>query len=506
MKTQLGTTSLTDSYKTQLRHLATSRASSRLIQQDPLLWGPEHRSAASWLGWVDQPLKYKDIKEEVISYSYLMEGKENLILAGMGGSSLGPEVMGVRIMDSSHPLTLSTADPRTALYVVSSKSGGTIETDAHLQLILEKLDKAGLPVEDHLLVVTDPGSALHERALLQDWPHLLGEPSIGGRFSVLSIFGIAPTILAGLGEVSTQVAIDALLAYHKVEANPSSNPAMELAALLAAAHEAGRYQVYLAVEEELGSLGAWVQQLLAESTGKGGKGLLPMVVTLPEALALRGEHGVVIELGSEEVPVQGDFRLTAPLGAQFYYWEAAVALLGRLLGINPFDQPHVELTKAAAREYLAGQTPEQPSRLGAGWELYGETKGSNLTEILVNFLGQVADDGYAALHSYLPSEFGLPKVTTPDGKPLVVEVGPRFLHSTGQYHKGGQLRGVFLQVTGLLPETPVAVPERGYALQELIQAQAQGDGQVLAVLGCPVMRLHLTSLEGLTALRAALTA
>ncbi|WP_086673344.1 glucose-6-phosphate isomerase, partial [Amycolatopsis pretoriensis] len=395
-------------------------------------------------------------------------------------------------------------DLERTVIVVSSKSGGTVETDSHRRIFAKAFTDAGIDAARRIVVVTDPGSPFQELSEKEGYRKtFLADPHVGGRYSALTAFGLVPAGLAG-ADVARLLDQAASVA-DELAADSAGNPAVKLAAAWAAAHETGAEKVVLA-DSGSGIKGFpdWAEQLIAESTGKQGTGLLPVAVESPEApgFADAKSDATPTAVGSPQGAAK--ISVTGSLGAQFLLWEFATALVGRLLGINPFDQPDVEAAKKAARALLDDPEKlkggETASNVDGPVEIFGSegvaTEGK-LTDVLRAFFASAPDAGYIAVQAYLDrlddasTELLRGEIAKRTGKQTTFGWGPRFLHSTGQYHKGGHQNGVFLQLTGAV-EQDLDVPDRPYTLGQLQHAQALGDGQVLAEHGRPVLRLHLT--------------
>jgi glucose-6-phosphate isomerase len=512
-----------------VENLVTAQVASQLAAQNPTLWGPDAEPEASIrLSWTTLHKSSRPLIGEIeaLREQLLAEGVDRVVLAGMGGSSLAPEVITrtdnvpLTVLDTTDPAQVADAlagDLDRTVLVVSSKSGGTVETDSHRRIFEKAFAEAGTEAKDRIVVVTDPGSPLAKLAdELGYRKTFLADPHVGGRYSALTAFGLVPAGLAG-ADVARLLDQAASVA-DSLASDSADNPAIALAAAWGAAHTVGAEKVVIA-DHDSGIVGFadWAEQLIAESTGKQGTGLLPVAVESIDAPGFRdhGSDATAVVIGSvPESASQPDSRETAgshaqiattgTLGAQMLLWEFAVAFAGRLLGINPFDQPDVEAAKKAARslldnpEALAGG--EKPASVDGPVEIFGSagvaTEG-NLSQILKAFLDSIPSAGYLAVQAYLDriddasasllrGEFAkAAKTQTTFGW------GPRFLHSTGQYHKGGHQNGNFLQITGTVEED-LGVPDRPYTLGQLQHAQALGDGQVLAEHGRPVLRLHFT--------------
>jgi glucose-6-phosphate isomerase len=505
--------------------LVKEGVASGLTNQDPTLWGPQAQAeAARRLAWVALPHTSRPLLATIDAlWSELhSDGIDRVVLAGMGGSSLAPEVI---CATSRVPLTvLDTTDPgqvadalagdleRTVL-VVSSKSGSTVETDSHRRVFTAAFAAAGLDPAGHLVVVTDPGSSLQQIAEEQGYRAVItAEPNVGGRYSALTAFGLVP---AGLARADIANLLDDAERHAPLlAADDPANPALRLAAALAVGHAAGAEKVVLA-DTGSGIVGFadWAEQLIAESTGKDGTGLLPVVVRNPAApgFADAGPDATLVAIGPEtgsdpeESGAAAAVAVSGTLGGQLLLWEYAIAVVGRLLGINPFDQPDVEAAKVAARAQLAGLN--KPSAKPAPAFVEGDIAVypvgdwlpagvATLSDALRALITATPARGYLAVQAYLD------RIADASAAVLRAELarrthlqttfgwGPRFLHSTGQYHKGGHQNGAFLQLTGAVAED-IAVPGTEFTLSDLQQAQALGDADVLAAHGRPVLRIHL---------------
>jgi len=503
-----------------VERLVADQAASKLGAQDATLWGPDAESEASIrLSWTTLHKSSRPLIGEIeaLRTELRSEGVDRVVLAGMGGSSLAPEVItgtddvALTVLDTTDPGQVADAlagDLERTVIVVSSKSGGTVETDSHRRIFAKAFTDAGIDAARRIVVVTDPGSPFQELSEKEGYRKtFLADPHVGGRYSALTAFGLVPAGLAGadvarLLDQAASVAED-------LAADSAANPAVKLAAAWAAAHEAGAEKVVLAATDSgssspLTGFPDWAEQLIAESTGKQGTGLLPVAVESTEApgFADAKSDATPVSVGSPQGAAK--IAVTGSLGAQFLLWEFATALAGRLLEINPFDQPDVETAKKAARALLDDPEKlkggETASNVDGPVEIFGSegvsTEGS-LTDVLRAFFASAPDAGYIAVQAYLDrlddasTAVLRGEIAKRTGKQTTFGWGPRFLHSTGQYHKGGHQNGVFLQLTGAV-EQDLDVPERPYTLGQLQHAQALGDGQVLAEHDRPVLRLHLT--------------
>jgi glucose-6-phosphate isomerase len=513
-----------DGYPAAVDQLVVDEVASRITAQDPTLWGPAaEQEAAIRLSWATLAHTSVPLVDEIeaLRQELLAEGLDHVVLAGMGGSSLAPEVIcrtaGVELV------TLDTTDAgqvaaaiadrldRTVL-VVSSKSGGTVETDSHRRAYEQAFTEHGIDPKRRIVVVTDPGSPLQQVAEDAGYRRVfLADPHVGGRYSALTAFGLVPSGLAGAD--IRGLLDDAAAAATALAVDERDNPGLRLGALLGRAHNSGSDKVVFAdFGSGISGFGDWAEQLIAESTGKDGLGLLPVVVEDPAApgFAGAGRDAVLVHLGGYNPaypPASGWGAATAgPLGGQLLLWEYATAVAGRLIGINPFDQPNVEEAKKQARSLLDstgsdGAGGAEPVLTDGAIQVFGygiDLSGAGTVEEALQALFAAAPAfGYVSIQAYLDRLRDTrlaqlrPAVASRTGLQTTFGWGPRFLHSTGQYHKGGHPNGVFLQLTGAVAED-LPIPGRPYSFGTLQRAQAAGDATVLADKGRPVLHLHLT--------------
>jgi len=423
----------------------------RIWARDATLWtgGDE----AQWLGWLDEPVRMRERVGELLQFAgWAADEVDDVVLLGMGGSSLAPEVLrrsfGVErfhVLDTTHPQAIrrleSELDLDRTLFVASSKSGTTLETLSHLEYFWERSGgRSG-----GFACVTDPGSSLENLARKRDFRAIFpGEPTIGGRYSALSPFGLVPAALMGL---DLERLLDRALEMAEACRLGEGNPGLELGLALGEGWREGRDKVCVDATE--GGFGLWAEQLIAESTGKQGKGLVPAPGESPEGQDRR----------------RGEVRLPEPyeLGQEFFRWEFAVAVAGTILGVNVFDQPDVQAAKDKTSEVLAGG--EEPAL---------EPEGS-----VEELLGQARPGDYVAIQAFVDparEEELEPLVERARQTGCVVTkgLGPRYLHSTGQLHKGGPNTGLFLQVVDD-PGDELPIPGQEFGFRRLIRAQAAGD-------------------------------
>ncbi|GHJ52685.1 glucose-6-phosphate isomerase [Nonomuraea sp. TT08I-71] len=494
--------------------LVAANLPARLAAKDPTLWGPEAEATArTRLGWLDTLARSRELLPQLAELAEELADLDHVVLAGMGGSSLAPEVLARTL---GRPLTvLDTTDPgqvRAALadrlertvVVVASKSGGTVETDSVRRAYLQAFLDAGLTEAEaarHFVVVTDPGSPLESVADEMGVVVIQSDPEVGGRYSALTAFGLTPAALAG---VPVADLLDDAEALAGALDRDRDNPGLALGAALGAAATSGRATVALVSDGTgLDGLGDWVEQLLAESTGKAGRGILPVVVESPDAPGATGPGVLTVSyggaLGPGVAPGPADVAVNGPLGAQFLTWEYATAVAAAVLDVDPFDQPDVAGSKEHTARLLAAAPPaESPSATDGAVEVYAPAGApADLAGALRWLLDGLGDDGYLAVSAYLDRRAdaavaGLrPLLARATPRPVTFGWGPRYLHSTGQYHKGGPRAGSHLQVTGAVTDD-LPVPGRPYTFGDLQAAQAAGDRRALADRGRPVLRLHLT--------------
>jgi len=490
--------------------LVADYVGSGITTQDATLWGPAAESeSAIRLGWTEAVAISRPLVAEILALraSLRERGIDRIVLCGMGGSSLAPEVIAATygvplvVLDSTHPRQVADAVvelPRTAV-VVSSKSGSTLETDSQKRVFEAAFREAGIDPAERIVVVTDPGSPLDVAARADGYRVFNADPNVGGRYSALTAFGLVPSGLAGADIAELLDEADGVAL--ELAMDTPTNPGLVLGAAIAGT-TTGRDKVGIVSDgTHIVGFGDWAEQLIAESTGKEGKGLLPVVLETdaPEIAAGLPDLQIVRLVGSYDETRdvnEGEIEIAGTLGAQLLTWEYAVAVAGRLIGINPFDQPDVESAKAAARALIDDLTPPPAA-----------TPVAEAAGPLAALLDAVPGDGYLAIQAYLDRvdhpEFAELRALAAArlGRPVTFGWGPRFLHSTGQYHKGGPAIGAFLQLVDS-PAPDLAIPDRPFGFGTLIRAQAAGDASVLEQHGRPVLTIQLDDLRaGLAALR-----
>ena len=496
--------------------LVSDLVGSGIAAQDPSLWGPDAEAEATKrLGWTESVVTSQPLVAEILQLRDTLHssGIDHILLAGMGGSSLAPEVItrtwGVEltVLDCTAPgqvmAALSDRLPTSAL-VVSSKSGSTLETDSQLRVYVEAFKEAGIDPVGRIIVVTDPGSPLDAAARQAGYRVFNADPNVGGRYSALTAFGLVPSGLAGadiqalLDEAS---AVSGLLAIDRAD-----NPALVLGSVIAGNPRRNKLGI-LSDGTYIVGFADWAEQLIAESTGKLGSGILPVVLGIgsPELVTRPTDLQIVRLVESAratEVAEPGEVEISGTLGAQFLVWEYAVAVAGRILGINPFDQPDVESAKVATRGLLDERPkPPTPAFMDGSIEVRGTTEvlagQHSLIGALDALLASLPENGYLAIQAYADrvNHPRLPELrdllAARAGRPVTFGWGPRFLHSTGQFHKGGPAVGVFLQLIERA-KLDLKIPGRPFTFGQLLQAQAEGDAAVLSEHSRPVLSLTLT--------------
>ena len=531
---------------------------TRLFDRDVTLWSADARvgaAIAERLGWLDAPAHFTEQIPALEGFGdgIVEAGFTTVVVAGMGGSSLAPDVLhrtfgtqegylDLRILDSTDPAYVATVfddlDPLTTLVIVASKSGTTTEPNAFLADAWHRadvaLDEAGHHVYETpgqvIAAITDPGKSLdviphHDlfRAVF------LNPPDIGGRYSALTYVGLVPASLIGLDLDALLASASAMLGACR-EPEPTANPGVSLGLALGTLAIAGRDKLTFLADDEISSFGAWAEQLIAESTGKHGVGIVPVDLepladvaaygadrafvrlSLAGAADTAGRDALATALGSAGHPVIR-IELADPidLGAEFIRWEVATAIAGAVLGIDPFDQPNVEEAKDLTRTVLAraesGDAPDAPPAALAtdeGVTLYGDaalrltTADGGVTGELARHLARRKPTSYLSLQAFIAptpaSDAAITRIRTlllaRTGNATTAGYGPRFLHSTGQLHKGGAPIGWFLQLTSNHPMDR-EIPGWPYTFGRLIDAQADGDFAAIESHDLPILRVHL---------------
>lgn len=465
-----------------LTKLIESRFASRLASKDHTLWGREaENEARSRLGWLTAPVEADPLINEALEYRTVLEksGVRSLVLCGMGGSSLGPDMIAqyagaeLVVLDTTYPDALAEIERNVTdtAFIVSSKSGTTVETRSHLAFLEQVLAVAGIDASKRIIVITDPESDLERHARDRGYRVFLADPNIGGRFSAFSAFGLVPIVLAGVD--AHVLCANAQSALSQLSQDSTENPALQLAVKMVTHKSA----LLLARNDQSFGFEDWVEQLVAESTGKDKTGILPVVIdeTAAERVLPEVEHCVV----------------EGSLGALMMTWMYATCAASSLLGVNPFDQPDVEAVKQAARSLLQSDAPSH------------EVQQQNTlapAEIFTWLDNVAAQSDYVALHIFGESASRESEVTLAAmrlqtafwqryGVPFSIGFGPRFLHAAGQFHKGGGGHGAFLQL--IQPwNNDVIIPGAGFSFGQLMRAQADGDADVLRSRGKEILQVQ----------------
>jgi transaldolase/glucose-6-phosphate isomerase len=510
------------------------------------------KDEADWLGWLTIVGEERARLDQLRAFAEEVRaaGFRHVLLLGMGGSSLGPEVLAqtfgrqvnapeLLVLDSTDPAQIrefeSRIDPARTLFIVSSKSGGTLEPNVLKQYFFERVRQAVGQEQAgrHFIAITDPGSSMQQVAERDRFRHVFfGKPSIGGRYSVLSDFGMVPAAAMGLDLPRFLEATSAMVRSCCASAPPAQNPGVVLGAIMGTLGRRGRDKVTIVASPAIAGLGAWLEQLLAESTGKQGKGLIPVdgePLGPPEVYGddrlfayLRlnedvdgGQDQAVAALEAAGQPVvRIDIADRYQIGQEFFRWEIATAVAGSIIGINPFDQPDVEASKVRTRELTSvyerdGALPEEtPVFEGDGFKLFADPANARtlrtagepgaVASYLKRHLDRLGPGDYCTLLAYVARNEGHHEQLQAirrlirDRKRVAtcLGFGPRFLHSTGQAYKGGPNSGVFLQIT-CDDEVDLEVPGQKYSFGIVKAAQARGDFEVLAERGRRALRTHL---------------
>lgn len=529
----------------------------RIWNSDPSVWSGSGEDR--WIGWLTLPMEQRSGVDRAVRFARQIKHEQigDVVLLGMGGSSLAPEVMrsvlgvqpgypNLHVLDSTNPAQILAVERRIDLkktiFLVASKSGSTLEVNILKQYFysqaVQKLGDA--EAGRHFVLTTDPGSKLHHIAEQEHFREIFaGVPTVGGRYSALSNFGLLPAAMIG-ADVSLMLDHAEGMA-RRCATDGDENTAFLLGAMLGELALAGRDKPTLIGPPAFAGFGAWLEQLVAESLGKQGKGIIPIdgeAVGGPDAY---GNDRVFVHLRSTKAPdsatdlavdaleraghpiVRIDWPDRYALGAEFYRWEFATAVMGAVLGVNPFDQPDVEeskiVTRRLATEYeKSGQLPDDPALIREqGLSAYTDARTRRLlgdhesvVEYVDAFLRLLGPGDYFGLLAFIEmnethrAELEAIRVLVRDRRNVATTVGfgPRFLHSTGQAHKGGPNTGVFLQITSDDAED-IHVPEQRYSFGTIALAQARGDFEVLASRSRRLLRVHCKEIEsGLRLLRS----
>lgn len=539
----------TNRIEAALSELADQDILKRIWKLDHTVWASDPTEITNRLGWLTIP---ETMQSEISDISEFVKdvrdaGYTHSVLLGMGGSSLAPEVFrktfGVQagyldllVLDSTDPGAVLSIDHqidlRRALFIVATKSGGTVETLSGFKYFYNRvmeIKDIGEPGE-HFIAITDPGSSLVDLAKRYQFRKVfLNDPNIGGRYSALSHFGLVPASLLGIDLKALLAQAQFAAADNSPAASPAASSAAWLGAALGELAKAGRDKMTFLSSPEIASFGDWVEQLIAESTGKNGKGILPVIGEEPGGSDVYAADRVFIHLqfqghntdsdlvaklkslGHPIIAVQLKDRVE--LGAQFFMWELATAIAGNRMGIQPFDQPNVEAAKVLAREVVAeymksGSLPAvSPILVDGNIAVYTESsiQGQKFSDALMSFLSLAQPGAYIAFQAYVHStrstEAALQslrgKLRNRTKLATTLGYGPRFLHSTGQLHKGDAGKGLFIQITAEDKEDVMIPDEAGkpgasMKFGTLKMSQALGDAKALQNAGRAVIRFHIS--------------
>ncbi|MCW4384404.1 glucose-6-phosphate isomerase [Salinibacterium sp. SYSU T00001] len=509
-----------DAVERVVPQLVSDLVASRITAQDATLWGPAAEDEASRrLGWTEAVVVSEGLVDDILALREHLHamGVDNIVLGGMGGSSLAPEVItrtaGVplTVLDATDPSQVAAALTHrlaSTAVVISSKSGSTVETDSQKRVYEQAFRDAGIDPVDRIVVVTDPDSPLDRSARADGYRVFNADPNVGGRYSALTAFGLVPSGLAGVDIAALLDEASSIAG--RLAVDHEENPGLILGAVMAGTRPLRDKLAIVPDGTYIVGFADWAEQLIAESTGKEGKGILPIVLgpDAPEVVSPADDVQVVrlVESAREtrEV-VEGEVEISGTLGAQLLVWEYATAVAGRLLGINPFDQPDVESAKVATRGLLDERPePSAPAFTVDSIEVRAggiALDGVETLEAAVDrLLASVPGSGYVAVQAYL-NRLAHPaleelrdRIAARTKRPTTFGWGPRFLHSTGQYHKGGPANGVFLQIVAGGGDD-LAIPGRPFTFGELLRAQAAGDASVLEDHGMPVLTLTLRDVD-----------
>jgi glucose-6-phosphate isomerase len=563
-------------YEAAVQRALADDWATRLFARDVTLWSSDTgvgEEIAGRLGWLDAPIHFAERTAGLEGFgdAVVDEGYQTAVVAGMGGSSLAPEVLhrtfgslegylALRILDSTDPAyvsaTLDDLDPIRTLVVIASKSGTTTEPNAFLAYAWARAEASLKAVPhtryDHpgayFAAITDPGRSVEAIAHADDFREVfLNPPDIGGRYSALTYVGLVPASLIGIDLDAILASATAMLGACR-EPDPGANPGISLGLAMGTLAKGGRDKLTFLADDEIARFGAWAEQLIAESTGKHGVGIVPVDLEPPGAVGTYGKDRAFVRIslaGADPGPrdelaaaveaaghpvIRIEMSDPIDVGAEFVRWEVATAIAGAVLGIDPFDQPNVEEAKQRTRGLLEGMAGRRatdaaearpPIAAADGLTLYGDaplrlTAGDgDVVGELARHLARRRPNAYLCLQAFIAptsardEAFGRIRTLLRDrtGRATTAGYGPRFLHSTGQLHKGGAPIGWFIQLTSDHPKD-LDIPGWPYTFGQLIDAQAAGDFAALEAHDLPILRVHLGADPdaGLAALERALAA
>jgi transaldolase/glucose-6-phosphate isomerase len=515
---------------------------ARLWSHDPTLWTTDPEGQAEVrkrMGWMDSPEKararlpeYRSFAEEILQ----KEKIDRVLVLGMGGSSLTAEVLAslleaekfdmpacLGILDSTDPQEVAKAGEDypsdKSLYIVASKSGGTAETISGFNYFWKKSKKDG----SRFVATTDSGTSLEVLAKRRKFRKVFSaDPNVGGRYSALTDFGLVPAALQGMDLNLLLDRADWMKAQCGEQVPAARNPGLALGAVIGEAAVRGRDKLTILSDPPLSAFAFWIEQIIAESSGKEGKGILPVPLEPLSKVREYGKDRIFVYLRRTGMldermktlreaghPVlEFDIPNVYDIGAEIYRWEIATAVACSILGVNAFDQPNVETSKEITREKIAAYQKSGKLKEGKpAWKkdnvkifASSSVSGATLKTVLNNFLKKAKPGGYVAINAYLPRNGEMIEalqamrlaVRTRTGNAVTAGFGPRFQHSTGQFHKGGPKNALFIQIT-TDPEMDVEIPTEGLSFGTLIHAQALGDYEALIKAGRRILRVHLPS-------------
>jgi transaldolase/glucose-6-phosphate isomerase len=543
---------IVESVSKRIAQLEADSVPARLWQHDPTLWATDPEGQAEVqkrMGWLDSPDKAREMLPDYKAFAEEIHKEKigRVLVLGMGGSSLTAEVfsslqaaanvqapVSLAILDSTDPEQVSLAGgnfpPEKSLYIVASKSGGTAEVMAAFDYFWELSNGDG----SRFVATTDPGTSLEALARKNNFRRIFSsDESVGGRFSALTDFGMVPAALMAMDVERLLDRADWMKQQCGESVPAARNPGLGLGAVLAEAALAGRDKLTILADAPLSAFALWIEQIIAESSGKQGKGILPVPLEPVGEPGVYGNDRIFVYLrqtGDMDENLKALREAGHPViefaipdlyevGAEMYRWEVGTAIACSILGVNAFDQPNVEtskkITKAKIADYQkTGRLDEGKSiQTSDGFSVFSssDVSGATLAEMLKNFLAQAKPNGYVAINAYLPRNEDMIKrlqemrtaIRAKTGTAVTAGFGPRFQHSTGQFHKGGPDNALFLVITAE-PAADFDVPTQGLTFGTLIRAQAMGDYEALIEAGRNVLRVHLLSVQDVPLLVEAL--
>ena len=543
---------LAASVSKRISQLQADSVPVRLWNHDPILWTKNPAGQAEVkirMGWLDSPDKARQRLKEYQAFAKEIRDEkiDRVLVLGMGGSSLTAEVfstllaaakvdapLSLAILDSTDPAQVANAaqdyPPDKSLYIVASKSGGTAEVMANFNYFWKLSKKDG----SRFIAITDPGTSLEALARKRGFRKIFSaDPTVGGRYSALTDFGLVPAALLGMDLNRLLDKADWMKRQCGEHIPAARNPGLALGAVLGESALAGRDKLTILSDAPLSAFAGWIEQIIAESSGKDGKGILPVPLEPIGDVKIYGNDRVFVYLrqtGELDAMMKSlreaghpvlDFVIADPydVGAEMYRWEVATAIACSILGVNAFDQPNVESSKKITQAKIADYQKKGKLKEGKpAWKKDGvmvfassSVSGASLKSILNGFLKKAKSDGYVAVNAYLPRNAEMAEalqemriaIRSRTGNAVTASFGPRFQHSTGQFHKGGPKNALFIQITAE-SEKDVNIPTEGLSFGTLIRAQALGDYEALIEAKRKVLRVHLPSVKDISLLVDAL--